>query len=373
MTFSFKQFTGLKEAVSSVTRDEFLDAMKSVYDSGDERLVRRITELGADIQIDEVCARIFKIKAPKADAGSDATLANKIKQLGITSQEKVELVYAIEAGTAYDIMGLAKSARSAPVDIKTCVNSKIAGATELLPWYSEWKAKPDSSARGSASNEIWMITAGKDGKTPAKGDVQLGTKFIESKSSAKKTFEGEFSISGKQNSYIEPTGKFKAGLAALFKQKKITMDNEDNYGLSGSKTKGMISGNASKPVATALQKTIDALMKEGKMKANAVDSALQKLIKDSFPNANTTTSSVMNGNSIDIKKFYLNWVACAFDEYAAEEGFDLMMMFSRGSDRVKSFYSGADVMKLGDNFKCMIVTYNRGAGQNNSLADLHYS
>ena len=184
MTFSFQQFSDLKEAVSTVTRDEFLDAMKSVYDSGDERLVRRITELGADIQIDEVCARIFKNKAPKADAGSDATLARKIKELGVTPAEKVALAYAIEDGTAYDIIGLAKSARSAAADIKSCVNSSVPGAADLLAWYSEWKAKPDSSARGSASNEIWMITAGKNGKTPLLRDVQIGSSCLVSRSSA---------------------------------------------------------------------------------------------------------------------------------------------------------------------------------------------
>lgn len=369
---NFGQHAKIVEAVSTLTRQEFLDAMTNVYDSGDERLVRKISELGIDIQIDEVCARVFKTKAPKADNGADQVLARKIKELGVSPPDKLALAYAIEDGSAYDIVGLVKGSNKGSKDINSCVNSSIKGASELLPWYSEWKAKPDASARGSASNEIWMITAGKNGKTPPKGDVIVDDVVIESKSSAKAEFGGEFSISGKQGSFAEHANLFKSGLSALFKSKRITVKDENEYGLSNSKQKGVFTGSGGKAVAASLQRTIDILMRDGKMRSGDVDKAIQGLIKTSFGSAKTSPISVMDGNTINIQKFFQYWTACAFDEYKAEEGFDWMIMFARGANACRSFKSGQDILDLGNNFKSMVVTYSVGTGQNNSLADISF-
>mgnify|MGYP001113288690 CR=1 FL=1 len=371
MTFSFQQFSDLKEAVSTVTRDEFLDAMKSVYDSGDERLVRRITELGADIQIDEVIARVFKNKAPKADPGSDATLANKIKALGITPSEKVELAYAIEDGSAYDMFKMMNGSVGASKPISSCLTG-VKGADDLLEWYVAWRAKTDSSALAAGASEVWIITAGKGGTTPAKGDAQLGNIKVEVKSDKGKGFSGEFSVQGKQNTFEIPVGLFRSELAKLFAKKKITVKDDGEYGLGSRKGKGKISGAVGKSVEAALNKTIDILMKEGKMKATAIDAEFQKMIKASFPVAKNKTISVMDKDRINVKKFFHLWTACAFEEYADREEFEYCVMFDRSSKLVRTFKSGNDILALGDNFNCSALTYSSGAGQNSSLAQFSF-
>ena len=366
MTFSFKQFEILKEAVSTYTKDEFLDAMKSVYNSGDERLVRSIMELGTDIQINDVLRRVFQIKLPKAEGGAEDRLATEIKKLGITPEEKVKLAYAIEDGTAYDIIGLANRSTASAAAISSCVNTSVKGASEMLDWFVGWNAKADAGTRGKAATEIFIIAAGKNGRTPAKGDCIVDGVTIESKSLGT-GFGGEFSISGKQSSYVEPVGKFKAGLSNLFKQQGVVVTDENEYGLGSAKRSGTVTGTHGKLLTASLQKTVDILMKEGKMKAPQIDKAFQKLIVESFPAASGLSHSVMNGNNIDTHNFMVLWNAAAFAEYKDEEGFDLAMFFNRKAMQVITFKSAKDILAMADKLKPANISYNVGIGQNKSI------
>ena len=366
MTFSFKTFKTLKEAVSTVTKTEFIDAMTSVYDSGDERLVRSIMELGTDIQIADVLKRVFATKLPKAESGAEERLAAEIKKLGISPEKKLELAYAIEDGSAFDIVGLMNKSVAKPAPISSCVNTSVAGAPDLLQWFVGWNAKADAGTRGKAATEIFIIAAGKNGRTPDKGDCIVDGITIESKSLGT-GFGGEFSISGKQSSFIEPVTSFKNGLANLFNSKKIKVANEEEYGLGGAKRSGVLTGTHGKSLVTALQNTIDILKNEGKMSDKQIDAALQKLIVDAFPAASGLSLSVVSGGQIDAHNFMILWNAAAFAEYKFEEGFDVAMFFNRKAMSVITFKTPQDIIKMKDKIKPMNISYNVGIGQNKSI------
>ena len=366
MTFSFKQFSTLKEAVSTVTKTEFIDTMTQVYDSGDERLVRSIMELGSDIQIADVLKRVFATKLPKAESGAEERLASEIKKLGITPEQKLELAYAIESGAAYDIIGLMNKSVAKSAAISSCVNSSVKGASDLLNWLVGWNAKADAGTRGKAATEIFIIACGKNGRTPDKGDCIVDGVTIESKSLGT-GFGGEFSISGKQSSFVEPVNAFKSGLSNIFNSKKIKVANEEEYGLGSAKRSGVVTGTHGAQLTASLQKTIDILMKEGKMTAKQIDSMFQKLINDSFPAASGLSLSVMSGKEINTQNFMVLWNAAAFAEYKSEEGFDVAMFFNRKAMQVISFKTPQDIIKMKDSIKPMNISYKVGIGQNKSI------
>ena len=170
-----EQANELLEQVSSISQKDFIKMMKDVYASGDERLVRNMLEVGSNLQVNDVADRIFKVKLPKAENGAKDTLVKKVIDLGLSPEDKLTLIHAIESGDAYDIKTMLRAANKTPYDLNKMVDTSIDGASELLPWFVEWTAKngPDKGTRGKASTEIFIIAAGKNGRTPPKGDCMV--------------------------------------------------------------------------------------------------------------------------------------------------------------------------------------------------------
>lgn len=353
----------LQESVSTVKKDVFLRYMSKVYDKGDERLIKRYLDTAAVIQVEDIIKATFAEKLPKAESGADKTLTNKIVSLGLRGPDQVNLANAILSGSAYDIPSMLKAARKSPVKIDSFVGS-VAGAKELLPWYVDWRAKADASTRGTAASEIWLISAGKNGRTPSKGDAIVNGVAVESKSS-NGGFDGEFSISGKQSSFKEPTAKFKSGLSAVFKKHKISVE-ESEYGLGSARKSNSLNGKDGKSMIESLQRTVDVLV-EAKVSLKSIDSILGGLVVDSFPSAKGLSFSVLNGNKIDAQAFMTLWNAAAFAEYKAEEGFDVMLMIDRKASLALTFYEPKDILDVSSRLKHKNISYEVGIGQNKSI------
>lgn len=366
---SYNLLKSLNEEVM-VSKKEFLQTMKSVYDSGDERLINKITTLSFDLMIDDIVEEIFKQKLPKAEGGAKETLARKIKELSIGPDDKVELAKAILDGTAYDIIGLLNSSVQTPAAIASCVNGSVPGAISLLTWFVEWKAKANAGTRGAASTEIFLIAAGKNGKTPTKGDCLVDGVAIESKSD-KDEISGEFSISGKQSSYAEPVAKFRAHLGAAFIKHKIEVQDEMKVGLGDEKKSGALSG----PQGTALQNSLQAAV-DLFVKAKLSDADINKIFvgacQAAFPAAKGVSFKVIKSKKIDAYDFMILWNACAFAEYKHEEGFDAMMMFNRKAGAVVSFKTPGDIIAAHGRIKILTLSYNTGIGQNKSIGGFKY-
>lgn len=360
----FTKFAAITEQVSSVDKKTFLRYMSIAYEKGDERLIKKYLDSATELQVSDLVSSTFKQKLPRAERGSSKTLMNKIMELGVSSKDKVQLAGAIQDGSAYDILKMLNKSVKSPVSISSCVNSSIAGAEELLPWYVGWVAKPDSGTRGKASTEIWLISAGKNGRTPDKGDAIVDGVAVESKS-ARDSFSSEFSISGKQSSFKEPTARFKSGISELYKKKKIKVD-ESQHGLGSAKKSGAISGVSGKSLSTALNNTAEALSSAG-MNARSINLEINRLVNDAFPSARGISFNVMDGKGIDANKFMTLWNACAFAEYKSEEGFDIMSMFNRKSFSVVSFKTPKDILDSHDRLKHNTISYEVGIGQNKSL------
>lgn len=361
---NFKTFQQIQEAVS-MSKAEFLTTMTAIYDSGDERLINKITELGTDLMIDDVVEEIFKVKLPKAEGGAKETLSRMIKQLNISADDKVKLAQGIMDGTAYDIPGLARKTWGTPGPISSCVNTTYPGAMELLPWYVEWKAKADKGTRGAASTEIFMISAGKNGRTPPKGDCMVDGVTIESKSD-KNGFGGEFSISGKQSSYLEPTANFRELLKKQFEKAGIKIKDDSKHGLGDAKKSGALTGGGGAALTTPMEATIGEFRKAGWN-----DAKIQKMLADcvngSFPAAKGLSTNFIKGGKFDAHEFMILWNAAAFAEYKHEEGFKLMMMFNRKAMQCVTFMEPVDIIKLSPRIKPFNISYNVGIGQNKSI------
>lgn len=365
MTFKFKEYTILSEAIKDMNRQQFIEFAGKLFDEGDERVLNKVLDLGADLKVDDIIAETFATKLPKAENGADEKLANEIKKLSIAGEAKVKLAEGMRDGKAYDILGLVKRARKSETAISSCVNSSYSGAMDLLPWLVEWKAKPDAGTRGVASTEIFMISCGKNGTTPPKGDCMVDGVVIESKSS-KSGYGGEFSISGQQHSFRPRVETFKANLSQVFAKKGIQLDDHNKYGL-GSGASGAISGAGGKSMTTALNETIKVLRKAG-MKDATIDKTFQKLINDSFSYAKSNLSlSVMNGGEIDLHSFLTLWNAVAYDEYKSEEGFQWAIFFNRSSGNCVSFKEPQDIIDFKDRLKLVSISYAKGIGQNQSI------
>ena len=357
----------LDEQVSSINEKDFLRLMRDVYNSGDERLVRNILELGGNLQVEDVAKRIFQEKLPKAEKGAEQTLVRKIVGLGISQEEKVKLINGIESGEAYDIKKMLKSAHKTPYELSSMVSGSFKGADELLPWFVDWTAKPDAGTRGKASTEIFIIAAGKNGKTPPKGDCMVDGITIESKST-KGAFATEYSISGKQSSFKEPVQKFQAELSKMFTSYSIKVPKDTSkLGLGSGKKSATLNATTSQKHSGPLQNTVKLFSDSG-MRDAQIETVLTKCIKAGFPLAKSVKKlSFMNKGQIDLRKFYVLWNAYAFEEYKAEEGFDVMAVFNRKKGQVITFYKGSDLIDVEARIRPGLITYAVGAGQNKSI------
>lgn len=367
--FSFKTFISLDEAVSTVKKDVFLRYMSIAYDSGDERLIKHYLDSASNFKVKDVIRRNFAEKLPRAERGAEETLVQKISSLGLKGPEKVRLAEAIADGSAYDILGLIKGSIKKPKDISSCVNTSVAGAAELLPWYVAWNAKPDAGTRGKAATEIWIISAGKNGRTPNKGDAIVDGVVVESKSLGS-GFASEFSISGKQSSFKPHVEIFKSELSKLYAEKKISVD-EDKHGLGRAKKSNRMTGRGRAALSDPLNNTYKALASVG-MSARQIDTEIVRIVNASFPQAANQSFSVVSNGTIDPSRFMSLWNACAFAEYKREEGFEYMAMFNRSEMKCVSFKTPKDILDSHENLGHYNISYDVGIGQNKSIGGFDF-
>ena len=156
--------------------------MSDLYDSGDEEVIDRTYSIMANMQVEQSIDELFDEKVPSASKEYAEVLANKIKNLKITPEEKIELVDGIRTGKAYQWSKL-YGTKGKVVKLASIVNKQYKGAMELLPWFTAWKGRTKSGGHGgAASSEMFMILTGKNGAAPDKSDVLIDGVKIEVKS-----------------------------------------------------------------------------------------------------------------------------------------------------------------------------------------------
>ena len=131
---------------------------------------------------------------------------------------------------------------------------------------------------------------------------------IESKST-KGSFETEYSISGKQSSYVEAVVRFKAALDTKFKQYdvKVPKDTKD-LGLGSAKKSGVINATTGPKLAGPLQKTVD-LFRDSGMRDQQMTKILTECIQAAFPLAKgSIRMQFITRGVIDVRKFYVLWM-----------------------------------------------------------------
>lgn len=355
---------------ASMSKADFMAAMQAIYDSGDERLVKKAVDLGSDIMVEDIINDLFAQKLPKAESGANEKLALEIQKLRIPGDQKVELANGMLDGTAFDILGLMKRARKKPTPVASCINSKFKPmvSKEFFEWFNEWKAMPDAGARGRASNEMFIIAVGKNGRTPPKGDCEVDGVFIESKSAAG-GFGGEFSISGKQGSMFPVAEDFQRKLFS--KLDSLSVDTKQlpadlPFGSGGSDKK-----KSMPQFLAAINKSIEALM-EGGMSVSEINKWWVDTTNAVFNNPGLSEKCVEGKGEINVQNFLALWNACAFQEYKLEEGFDLMVMFDRKAGQCITFYEGKDILALKSNLRTITFSMKKGFGQNNSIGGLEF-
>jgi len=356
----------LAEAVGKLSKEEFLKMVAKLYDEGDDKVISRIADAAYDIRIEEIVEKIFKTKAPNAVAGAQDILSNKIKGLNISAFEKAELTQAILDGTAYDIIKLTKKSRLQPTSVDSCVNKSFKGASQILPWYVSWNASV-SGARGKAATEIFMITAGKNGAVPDKGDAIVDGVKIESKSYAA-TFGSEYSISGKQGSMFPITKAFDKRAIAFLKKNGATMKQSTNVVFGSATSSGKKSVESE--MRPSMERFIKALLDAGTTHAEIEKFLI--LTTNAVFGARGLSLQMFAGDKFLIENFLAVWHACAFSAYKKEEGFDIMSIFNRKLLQVITFNTAADILKVAPRMSHKSFSHIKGFGQNDSIGGFEY-
>lgn len=354
-----------------MSRAEFTKAMQALYDTGDDEAIERAASMMVDIRVEREIEKLFADKAPNASPQASEKLALEIKRLKIPPEAKPKLVEGIYNGEAYQIhKGLTKKG---PVKLQSLVNSAYPGAKELLPWFVRWDASVDKSKRGIASSEIWMVLAGKNGKTPTKGDAVVDGKAVEVKS-YKKGFNFEYTVSGQQHNGVPIRDNFVKQAEALFKQKNlyrkywVNIEKEQGWvmPLGTSRTKGVGLNHAH--MTGPMNSFCFYLTKHGGMSVKQVDTKIKQMVNSSMKTSVKMTAPIWDGKKFNRYNFLKLWASCGFDYYKKEEGFDMLSMIDKDSLEMLTIRNGQEMLSYGDKLKPAGIAMNGMPGQNSSVS-----
>ena len=368
---------------NSMSKSDFIAAMSKLYDMGNEEAIDRAASMMADIEVEETIDRIFSKKAPNSSPQNKEKLALEIRKLKISPDEKVNLIKGIEDGSAYDIESAIRA--KGKYDLKKMVNSSYPGADKLLRWLVEWDASPDSSKRGKASTELFFIIAGKNGKTPTKGDAIVNGTAVEIKS-YKGSFNYEFTVNGKQHNGEVPRDDWVAEAKKLYSQKKLM-----KYWYRGTpfgfvisavpkggkkykmieRGKAKVNDNASPGKnASHVGATMNAFCSElqnAGMSWQSINAWILKTTAKVF-SSKKYNGLCWNGKEFDTHAFLMVWNCCALDYYKKEEGFDVITCVNKSKMQCVTLSSGNEMWQMRKQIEPDAISNKLMPGQNSSVA-----
>ena len=361
----------------NMSKDAFIKAMGDLYDMGNEEAINRASSLSADIQVEETIERIFKIKAPRSAEQNKEKLALEIRKLKVAPQDKVKLIQGIESGEAYDIEAAVNA--KGTYKLSKMVNSSYPGAKELLRWFVEWDASPDSGNRGKASTEMFFILAGKNGRTPDKGDAIVNGKAVEIKS-YKGGYNYEFTVNGEQGNGFKPRDAWVAEAKKLYTQRKINKYwyKGTPFGFvvgavpeGGKKFKMPIQGD-SKPGKnynhlSATMSAFCAELQNSGMEWERINAWIIKTTAKVF-GSGKYPGLCWNGKEFDSHAFLMVWNCCALDYYKRLEGFDVITSVNKKTLSCITLSSGKDMWKIKKKVVPDAISNKGMPGQNSSVA-----
>ena len=362
---------------TTLSKSDFISAMSKLYDMGNEEAIERAASMMADIQVEETIDRIFTKKAPSSSPQNKEKLALEIRKLKIDPDDKVNLIRGIEDGSAYDIESAINA--KGKYNLKSMVNKSYPGADKLLRWLVEWDASPDSGKRGKASTELFFIIAGKNGRTPTKGDAIVNGTAVEIKS-YKGSFNYEFTVNGQQNNGKVPRDAWVAEARKLYSKQKLMKNwyKGTPFGfvtaavpVGGKKFSSPVNDNASPGKnATHLGATMNAFCSElqnSGMDWQAINAWILKTTSKVF-SSKKYAGLCWNGKEFDTHAFLMVWNCCALDYYKKEEGFDVITCVNKSKLQCVTLSSGNDMWKMRKEIEPFAISNKLMPGQNSSVA-----
>lgn len=348
-----------------VNRSDFLNAMEKLYDGGDPEVIERAFSIGADMQVEKIVDEMFDKKAPMSAKQNREKLGLEIKKLKIEPDAKVNLAQGIRDGTAYDVEKMI-SAKGA-FALNKMVNKSFDGAEQLLKWFIAWDASPDSGKRGKASTELFMILAGKNGKTPNKGDAIVNGIAVEIKS-YQSSFSYEYTVNGEQNNIARVRDPWIEDAKRLYQKKGISQ-KWDNKALPFGFASGRAPGKATNNLKAAMATFCNYLQRDGKMSWQEINAWIVKTTHKHMKVPGTKHATLCwNGKKFNADEFLRMWASCGLDYYIREEGFDRFCMVNKQKMQSITLKSGADMFKLGKKLQPAAISNNMGPGQNSSVS-----
>ena len=350
----------------NLSREDFITAMSQLYDMGDQEAINRAATMMADIGVEREVERIFSEKAPKAASVSKDRLAIAIKKLKIDADDKVKLANGIYTGDAFDFSKVLNTSGKV-VSMRSIVNSSYPGAADLLPQLVSWDDSPDSSKRGKGKTELFMIIAGKNGRTPTKGDALVDGVAVEIKS-YKGSLSYEYTVSGKQNNGVPLRDAWIDEAKALYRKRGLMKKwyKGTPFGLGGGTGKNFKSMHQ---VMSAFCMELQNHEKNP-MPWNQINAWIVKTTHKVMGVSGTKYSTMVwdSDGKLDVHNFLRMWASCGLDYYKQEEGFDKLIMINWKSLDCIVVNSGKDMMKLGNRLNPLAISNNGMPGQNGSVS-----